>query len=335
MTAEDVSSVEKVLGGACVVYPVGSRVWRKRAIFSLQVMAFASLVGLGPSQAHHQVPIQASASTSASTSADSVAVASNIQAKRVVSAPASPTVQAQPAMPSVLSPDEANSFAPFVELGALDSAPKEIFDDFMVRVAQTMDLFTSKTGHEACGVVMTSTAPGANAWRVRLTTNRSHIGCVMVMFDEPGFRRVGTDIHSHPRIVGGVAANSQDLTRRPDFSCGQNIVIFDETFSEKDMDRGPGYLVSRNRLMFQRGRQYPYQQRAQFETLKEMPELAFSGAKGEALSQTAAAAWAGEDAEGLPSTHCDVPEAPVAEVATPADMEQAKQNTAQRRRAKM
>lgn len=209
-----------------------------------------------------------------------------------------------------LNPAQADLVAPFVELGAMDSWPGETQHNFLVRVAQAMDLFSRQTSFEACGVILK--AAGASMWRVRLTTHRSHIACLMVSFEEPGFAPTGEDIHSHPRVIGGALANAQDVERNPRFACNQRMVVFDERFSERDLDRGPGYLVSRGRLMYQRGRSYPFQLRAAFDPIQDKPSLAFASAPMLASAQAdghlpalAEAVWANADAEGLLPTACE------------------------------
>lgn len=220
----------------------------------------------------------------------------------------------RPGQGHALAPMEAMEHAPFVELGAMDSEPGESVDEFLVRVAQAMDVFTRRTHHEACAVIMSHTTE--QAWRVRMTTNRSHLSCTMVEFEEPGFVRWGPDIHSHPRVPGGIRVNSQDVLRNPSFKCGQTAIVFDEKFSGRDLDRGPGYLVSRGRLLFQKGRDYPFRQLATFEPLQSMPSLTVGDALdlGEVVAQAAAdAAWLNEETDSLPEgyyphTHCEAPD---------------------------
>lgn len=203
-----------------------------------------------------------------------------------------------------LTPHQASLYAPFVELGAMDSAPDEEMEAFLIRVAQTLDLFTRQTHHEACGVIMTNETQ--SAWRVRITTNRSHLSCVMVAFEEPGYVRMGGDIHSHPYIPDGTRANAQDVLRRRDFTCGENIRIFDQHFSQIDFDHGPGYLVSRGRLLHQHGEQWPVRLVAEFEEIDDTqsPNLERGGVNPVLNPELAAAAWKNEDIEGVPSTEC-------------------------------
>lgn len=209
-----------------------------------------------------------------------------------------------------LTPQEAFDRSPFVELGALDSRPGESEDEFLVRVARVMDAFTRHTNHEACAVIMIHDS--SLSWRARVTTNRSHLSCTMVLFDEPGFSRWGPDIHSHPYVPDGVLANAQDVLRNPHFQCGQHIKIFDERFSGQDLERGEGYLVSRGRLLYQDG--HPQEAPvAFFEPLMEMPELALSEDLpwGElSAAAAAAAAWSNDESSGFslsefPKTACE------------------------------
>lgn len=208
-------------------------------------------------------------------------------------------------MSVAMTPEQAQELSPFVELGSLDSAPEESFDDFILRVGMEIDLFTRTTLHEACAVIMKAT--DRDAWRVRITTNRSHISCTMIVFEEEGFERTGEDIHSHPRIVGGVKANARDIAKRKDFFCGEGIIVFDENFSGIDYAHGPGYLVSRGRLLYQHGAQYPVRQLARFEPLAQSSLMPPAGEVGQETSLVAAA-WKNEDVAGLPSTACEDPQ---------------------------
>lgn len=305
-TPSKAQMIQRAIAGMKTVYPVGRRPPAARTLFCLAALTAATLVPLGPTrQVSDQQPVQV-------TSPAADAVASESKAAGMPEEPSTAIVEKQeqyplPVATAVRLADQVAADS-FVELGALDSTPGEAFDPFLVRVAQAMDSFTSITGHEVCGVIMQS--EHEDAWRVRLTTNRSHIGCVMVSFDEPGFRRYGTDIHSHPRLPGGATVNAQDVMRRPDFHCGMTALVFDETFSGQDLSRGPGYLVSRNRLLYQNGADKPFRQLATFETLDTPPELALRQTASPAVpgQEAAAAAWANEDQEGIPATRCPAPE---------------------------
>ena len=302
------AAVERVLRGARMVFPVGPRRWSRRWLFSLPVLAGTALVAWGWRTTEAELPPDEGAATATADVASPDTQETN------------PTPLLSPTSPSSLRPNMSNALGladaslrtPFVELGALDSLPHEDLDTFLTRVAQAMDTFTRRTHHEVCGVIMVN--DNQDKWRVRMTTNRSHISCVMVVFDEPGFKRLGPDIHSHPRVTGGALANAQDIQRNKRFECGQNMVVFDETFSTKDLERGPGYLVSRNRLMYQRGKSFPFQQRAVFASLETMPDLTLLSGEmgrfesGEVASDTAlplqTALWENQDTPGLPPTQC-------------------------------
>ncbi len=291
-----VQQIQKAFASMRVIYPVGPRLPRMRLIISVLALAGACLVALSSSNP---------SKINLNTSLEEVGVDS-MEAPLVEMPSISPVqVEYTPVSTAVVPVNDATR-STFVELGALDSNTDESFNDFLIRVSQSMDAFTSKTGHEVCGVILMSDT--AQAWRVRLTTNRSHLGCVMVSFDEPGFHRMGEDIHSHPRMVGGITINAQDVIRRPDFKCGGRAFVFDETFSAVDMKRGPGYLVSRNRLLYQNGSDKPFRQIAVFSSLDDPPSLSLSRTQKEAeadvLATAAEAAWANEDVDGIPQTYC-------------------------------
>ncbi len=152
-------------------------------------------------------------------------------------------IQTQP-----ISPNHPN--IAFIDLGVIDSKPSESKDDFMLRVGSYLDNYTGRTNHEACGMVMSS--PNGDRWRVRVITNQSHIACVRMVFDEPGFQSSNETIHSHPEVKNGrsIFANINDQALRQ-FSKGQRLSISDEDFSEMDISNGPGYLVARGHLLHQ------------------------------------------------------------------------------------
>lgn len=163
----------------------------------------------------------------------------------------------RPKPPHALPASRAQALERFVELGVMDSVAGEGLTEFLVRVAQVMQAFTTHTGFEACGVIQVHAEQ--LKWRVRLTTSRAHIGCTLVAFPEPGFVSWGADIHSHPRLVGGFLTNAQDVRFRPTLTCGRKAYVFDTLFSAQDFKRGEGYLVARGRLLRQRGVQWPFQ----------------------------------------------------------------------------
>lgn len=171
----------------------------------------------------------------------------------------------------VLRPVSADLSVQYVDLGAMQSDLSEGMDDFLIRVAQTMDWFTRSSGFEACGVIMKSNTQ--DVWQVRLTTNRSRISCEMVEFPESGFTRISPDIHSHPYFEEDVFANAQDIRYNSNFKCGDQMFIYDDRFSKRDFSRGDGYLVTRGQLLYQHGERWPIRQVAVFNPLEEAPEL--------------------------------------------------------------
>ena len=204
------------------------------------------------------------------------------------------------------TPEQAAITTPFVELGAMDSRPGEGLEIFLMRVAQVMDMFTRKTKQETCGVIMAK--DDNNGFRVRMTTNRAHIACVGIVFEEPGFHRLGPDIHTHPHVPGGIIVNAQDSRIRPDFICGERVLIFDEKFSDIDLKHGSGYLVSRTRLLYQHGTVASVREVGVFDSIDTMPTLMLGGGPSveAGIVGTAAvrAAWADRDTVDVPTTKC-------------------------------
>jgi hypothetical protein len=232
-----------------------------------------------------------------------------------------PAMGAEIGGPTV-TPEQARLAAPYVEVGVVSSRPEEkTVEDFLLRVGQVMDSFTHTTGYETCGLIM------ANAdntqWRVRLASNRSHISCVIIQFNEPGYTRLGPDIHSHPYAPEGVVNNNPDHQRRPNFECGGRTTIYDEMFSQGDYHHGAGYLVARNRLLYQHGGQWPVRMVGQLGPRLEASDvqahyvepLASSSVltkgsdatRAAQVTQVAAGSWNNDEVDGFPQLRCPRP----------------------------
>lgn len=212
--------------------------------------------------------IQSESKLDVQTSSDAVTELSESSSKQVILIEPTASIAT---VQKVLKPFEVDLNVSYVDLGALSSLPGETFEAFLVRTAQSMDWFTRESGYEACGVIMSSQTQ--DAWQIRITTNRSRISCEMVEYPLEGYTKMDADIHSHPYFEEPIYANAQDIHYNKSFACGQQMFIFDERFSKKDFSRGEGYLVSRNRLLYQHGEKWPIRQVNTFESLKEAPEL--------------------------------------------------------------
>ena len=179
-TPSNAQMIQRAIAGMKTVYPVGRRPPAARTLFYLAALAAATLVPLGPTrQVSGQQPVQVTSPAADAVAAESKAARASDPSEKpsvkTATAAKEPDQDPFPVATAVRLADQVAADS-FVELGALDSEPGEALDPFLVRVAQAMDSFTSITGHEVCGVIMQSEQE--DAWRVRLTTNRSHIGCV-------------------------------------------------------------------------------------------------------------------------------------------------------------
>jgi hypothetical protein len=216
-----VDTLDRIKAATAVV-PIGRRAWNKRLISGLLAsVALAVSLWAGPVSAHEAHEVDK--------------VSATLQRMRAI------------------SPEQAATRAPFVELGALDSRPGESKVDFLLRVGRILDAFTGRTRHEACGAIMK--APNAEAWRVRLITNRSQLACVRIIFPEQGFEPTRETIHSHP--IGGkwseglrITTNAMDLRLRGRWPCGTRIGVLDKDFSPGDIQNGAGYLIARGKLLY-------------------------------------------------------------------------------------
>lgn len=195
-----------------------------------------------------------------------------------------------------------------VELGAVESREGESKSDFMLRTARYLDAFTRTTGHEACGSIASNEQ---GQWRVRLTTNRSQIACVLVDFDETqrGWEATGESIHSHPLMQYAFKANLQDTMLTSMMGngtvCGNRVRTDDFNFSDRDYDNGSGYLVARGRLLYQGkpGERLEIGRVDRHSPLEALELPPISSGRAQAI-QASQAAWEAGDAEGLPRTEC-------------------------------
>lgn len=146
-----------------------------------------------------------------------------------------------------------------VELLVLDTLmgnPQEADESFLLGASARLHSYTHSTGFEACGQVCHAPdgTPG-----LLLTTNQSHIGCVVVNRCPTGMLPSGLGIHSHPQGPH-YAVNAADeiflKARHPDTSFQprqRRPVSRKKGFSPYDYAAGPGYLVDDGLLIFQNG----------------------------------------------------------------------------------
>lgn len=208
-----------------------------------------------------------------------------------------------------LTPAEAATQAPFVDLGVFNSRKGEDKDAFMMRVGKFLNAFTHATEHEACGMLMAR--EDGTGWRVRVSTNRSQLACASIRFDETGMRPTRETIHTHPSRTRYIHANARD-TRLRGFRCGSSVIIAPFDFSDGDYENGPGYLVVDDMVYYQNG---PDQRREvgriDTSTRPEAPsQQPWTRAREVGhphqvqAAVNSALAWTRGDVPGLPDTSC-------------------------------
>lgn len=165
-----------------------------------------------------------------------------------------------PSIGMVVNNASAPSAAPSSLLGVWTSRAGETQETFIRRLAVPMHAYTAQSGFEACGL-LTQSHDGSQ-WRVVVTTNQSHMGCIEVGVDDPQFTITGESIHTHPSQVRLIIPNKADAALFP----GRGMTPGDgryqpdsNDFSEIDYQGGPGYVVipggvfSGPRLLHQNG----------------------------------------------------------------------------------
>lgn len=140
-------------------------------------------------------------------------------------------------------------------VGTHMSQEGETREQFVMRVASIMQVWTDENDAEVCGYIATN----GKQWGIILTTQRSQIMCVMDKNMVPkGFVADKDSIHTHPNpnprgvvevsqatIDAAAAIGETGLRRKIEISHG---------FSGSDKRNGPGYLVAGGRIMHWDGR---------------------------------------------------------------------------------
>lgn len=142
--------------------------------------------------------------------------------------------------------------APSRAIGTWTSKEGESRDDFVLRVAVPLHAYTDKTGFETCGVLMKENQ--GTRWRLRVTTNQSQLGCLLVSFDDPAFSPTEESLHTHP-ADGNITPNVHDvaLFPRSGFRAGhERYTVNGGDFSPLDYAGGPGYVVTPGGVPFGR-----------------------------------------------------------------------------------
>lgn len=160
-----------------------------------------------------------------------------------------------PVEKTAFTPETVRLVAQFEDLGNWVSRPTETKDAFLLRVGQSLQLYTRMTGHEACGYIVGDKT--ATAWSVHLTTNLSHFNCLPVLFvPDSGLDALTETIHSHPNPEYGrsIRVTRDDKDLNPGNGAlgeGDRVRVESGDFSRQDFQRGTGYLVTKGKVLYQ------------------------------------------------------------------------------------
>jgi hypothetical protein len=160
-----------------------------------------------------------------------------------------------PVEKTAFTPETVRLVAQFEDLGNWVSQPSETKDAFLLRVGQSLQLYTRTTGYEGCGYIVGE--KGGTAWSVHLTTNLSHFNCLPVLFvPDPALNALTETIHSHPNPEYGrsIRVSRDDKELNPmngAISEGDHVQVESGDFSRQDFQRGTGYLVTKGKLLYQ------------------------------------------------------------------------------------
>lgn len=141
------------------------------------------------------------------------------------------------------------------------SRPDEPVQDFMMRVAPTLNAFAKTHGVEGCGYITHN--PDTRQFGIRLTTQGGFFFCVNsvdLAYREPGFRLTTSTLHNHPSGTYIKPSPSDVAIKRLLQGPDAEFVVARQKnygmlgFSPQDYKAGPGFLVAGDLLWYQRGR---------------------------------------------------------------------------------
>lgn len=194
-----------------------------------------------------------------------------------------PSIAGEPPLPMEPLVSDAPANAPSFWLGTWTSRPGEAKDDFVRRVAVPMAEFTRATDFEVCATLNRERA--GSRYRVSVTTNRSHIGCMHVSWEDPEFEETGETIHTHPRL-DVVAVNQADAALFPRSGLTPRtgrLGVQPGSFSATDYHAGPGYVVAQRGNPFWYARLLHQTGEGTEENLGRLPELSAADLASDAV----------------------------------------------------
>lgn len=135
-------------------------------------------------------------------------------------------------------------------IDAVMSRPGETKEAYLLRAGSALAAYTSRTGFVGCGRIWAN--PESNAWGVQLTSNHSHVGCVLTS------ETVGHDGWNPVEMIQSRSSKASFVVSRSDRlflheEAGVGETWHNDEPSRQDLPAGPGYVVSQGRLLYQDG----------------------------------------------------------------------------------
>lgn len=144
-------------------------------------------------------------------------------------------------------------------VGTYLSEPGEGKEAFLLRVAAEAQAWTQANDAETCAFIATD----GERFGLRLLTLRSQVDCVFAYDVAPaGMKTTAETFHTHPAQNRGGYIELSDATRKSMRELGDlerhakpkwAQVENKNEFSKRDLEAGPGYLVTEGRLLYQDG----------------------------------------------------------------------------------
>lgn len=144
---------------------------------------------------------------------------------------------------------------PRVFLQEFVSSPGQELDDFVVSIAPHLRNHTLAAREEICGSIGYNST--TKQYGVRVYTNHGVFNCLITLSDLPeGMEKTMQTVHTHP-------ASARIYPKRTDVIIGRNSGmnvnqsvpenLMVSSFSQGDLKAGPGYLVTKTKVLAQRG----------------------------------------------------------------------------------
>ena len=141
-------------------------------------------------------------------------------------------------------------------LGDYLSNENEPLPDFIARLGNVLNEYTSQTGFEACGFIGVNNSENATKYGVSLYSDKVQRGCTMSQRDLPnGFLSTGETIHSHPnKQILYLTSDDVAWNKLRGKRVFTRTMTIEPGFSNGDLKAGAGWLIHHKVIRYFNGK---------------------------------------------------------------------------------